>query len=217
MIIEVFKNNFFPFYSGNYYEELEEESSEGENEESSESEDKIPVISTCEQITLLGKFYVSDLISKYFKEKSLIEFLNQLKDYRKNSKTFQRYNNLMVHLIIGLRKLEKDIRNMSEDEVENKILNYLKDLVRKIVDVNQKLDDMTPLETEEEAAQRPQRQRLKILTPKQMITRLPILLTQLKTGNNSEKLKNEIRQLLYSLYRSKNRIKTIYNSLMNTI
>ena len=166
---------------------------------------------------MLGKFYVSDLISKYLKKKPLIEFLNQLKDYRKNSKKFQRYNNLMVHLIIGLRKLEKDIRNMSEDEVENKILNYLKDLVRKIVDANQKLDDMTLLETEKEAAQRPQRQILKILTPKQMITRLPILLAQLKTGNNSEKLKHEIRQLLYSLYRSKNRSKKIYNSLMNTI
>ena len=42
---------------------------------------------------------------------------------------------------------------------------------------------------------------LKILTPDQMLNRLPITLTQLKAGNNSEKLKNEIRQLLYSLYR----------------
>ena len=43
-----------------------------------------------------------------------------------------------------------------------------------------------------------------ILTPNQMLSRLPITLAQLKAGNNSEKLKNEIRQLLYSLYRSKN-------------
>ena len=42
---------------------------------------------------------------------------------------------------------------------------------------------------------------LKILTPNQMFSRLPITLAQLKAGNNSEKLKNEIRQLLYSLYR----------------
>ena len=42
---------------------------------------------------------------------------------------------------------------------------------------------------------------LKILTPNQMLSRLPITLAQLKAGNNSEKLKNEIRQLLYSLYR----------------
>ena len=45
---------------------------------------------------------------------------------------------------------------------------------------------------------------LKIPTPNQMFSRLPITLAQLKAGNNSEKLKNEIRQLLYSLYRSKN-------------
>ena len=44
---------------------------------------------------------------------------------------------------------------------------------------------------------------LKMLTPNQMLRRLPISLAQLKAGNNSEKLKNEIRQLLYSLYRSK--------------
>ena len=42
---------------------------------------------------------------------------------------------------------------------------------------------------------------LKILTPNQMLSRLPITLAQLKAGNNSEKLKNEIRQILYSLYR----------------
>ena len=46
-------------------------------------------------------------------------------------------------------------------------------------------------------------QGLKILTPSQMLRRLPISLAQLKAGNNSEKLKNETRQLLYSLYRSK--------------
>ena len=55
------------------------------------------------------------------------------------------------------------------------------------------------------------------MTPKQMITRLPILLAQLKAGNNSQKLKNEIRQILYSLCRSKNLSKTIYNNLINSI
>ena len=45
------------------------------------------------------------------------------------------------------------------------------------------------------------RRELKILTPGQMLSRLPFSLAQLKAGNNSEKLKNEIRQLLYSLYR----------------
>ena len=49
---------------------------------------------------------------------------------------------------------------------------------------------------------------LKRLTPQQMLARLPISLAQLYAGNNSQKLKNEIRQLLYSLYRSKQFIKT---------
>ena len=55
------------------------------------------------------------------------------------------------------------------------------------------------------------------VTPSQVISRLPISLAQLKAGNNSEKLKNEIRQLLYCLYCSKKLIKTIYNNLIKTI
>ena len=58
---------------------------------------------------------------------------------------------------------------------------------------------------------------LKILTPDQMLGRLPITIAQLKAGNNSKKLLNEIRQLLYSLYRSKKLAKTIYNNLINAI
>ena len=61
---------------------------------------------------------------------------------------------------------------------------------------------MPELESEEPAEQKGVG--LKKLTPDQMLSRLPITLVQLKAGNNSEKLKNEIRQLLYSFYRSKN-------------
>ena len=63
--------------------------------------------------------------------------------------------------------------------------------------------DMPDLESEESAAQRrnQQGQGLKRLTPNQMISRLPISLAQLKSGNNSERLKNEVRQPLYSWHR----------------
>ena len=66
--------------------------------------------------------------------------------------------------------------------------------------------DMPDLDTEESAAERrnQQGQGLKILTPNQMFSRLPITLAQLKAENNFEKLKNEIRQILYTLYQSKN-------------
>ena len=60
-------------------------------------------------------------------------------------------------------------------------------------------------------------QGLKIRTPNQMLSRLTITLAQLKAGNNSEKLKNEIRQLLYSLYRSKKLTKQLYKSLIDII
>ena len=50
-----------------------------------------------------------------------------------------------------------------------------------------------------------------------MLSRLPISLAQLEKGNNSEKLKSEIRQLLYSLYRSKNMTKQVYNNLIKYI
>ena len=58
---------------------------------------------------------------------------------------------------------------------------------------------------------------LKFLTPNQMVSRLPITLAQLKAVKSSEKLKNEIRQLLYSLYRSKKITKQLYKSLIDII
>ena len=58
---------------------------------------------------------------------------------------------------------------------------------------------------------------LKILTPNQMLKRLPIAHTQVKAGNNSESLLNEIRQIVYSLYRSKEITKKVYNNIINSV
>ena len=58
---------------------------------------------------------------------------------------------------------------------------------------------------------------LKILTPKQMLQRLPIALAQVKAGNNSESLLNEIRQIVYSLYQSKEITKKVYNNIIKSI
>ena len=58
---------------------------------------------------------------------------------------------------------------------------------------------------------------LKILTNKQVLNSLPILLAQIQAGNNSTKLKNETRQILYSLYRSKVLTKSVYNNLIKAI
>ena len=59
--------------------------------------------------------------------------------------------------------------------------------------------------------------KLKILTSKQMLQRLPIALAQVKVCNNSEKLLNEIRQIVYSLYQSKEITKKIYSNLMKSL
>ena len=58
---------------------------------------------------------------------------------------------------------------------------------------------------------------LEILTPKQILQRLPIALAQVKAGNNSEILLNEIRQIVYSLYQSKQITKKVYNNIIKSI
>ena len=100
-------------------------------------------------------------------------------------------NNGIVNVIkSGLSDLKNEIKNISEEEKEIEKTNEMKDVVEEILEFNK---------------QNQQGQGLKILTPDdQMLSRLPITLAQLKAGNNSQKLINEIRQLFYFLYRSKN-------------
>ena len=78
---------------------------------------------------------------------------------------------------------------------------------------------MPDLECEKSASEKINQQGkgLKMLTPNQMLNRLPISLAQLKAGNDYEKLRNEIRQLLYSLYRSEKLTKQLYKSLTDII
>ena len=89
---------------------------------------------------------------------------------------------------------------MSENEIKTEQPNAIVNVVEKIVDFNN---------------QNQTGQGLKVLTPDQMLSRLPITLAQLQAVNNSEKLKNQIKQLLYSLYRSKKLTEIIYKHLIN--
>ena len=73
---------------------------------------------------------------------------------------------------------------------------------------------MPPLEGDEEEVK--EKKELKTLTPKKLLTKLLILLAQVKTGSNSYKLKNEIRQILYLLYQHNKITKNVYNNLMNS-
>ena len=98
--------------------------------------------------------------------------------------------------------IEDVVEEMSEEERKNKKPDKILKIVEDIFKFNE---------------QQQSGQGLKILTPSQMLSRLLISLAQLEAGNNSEKLKNEIRQLLYSLYRSKNVTKQVYSNLAKYI
>ena len=77
------------------------------------------------------------------------------------------------------------------------------------------LTDMRPLEGDEEEVK--EGKGLKILTPNKLLTRLPILLAQINAGNNSNKSKNEIRQILYLFYQHNKSTKNFYNNLIKSI
>ena len=118
-------------------------------------------------------------------------------------KNLYQINNKVVNVInSGLKDLKEKIKEMSEEErkVEetDKIVKIVEDILRFI-------------------KQKQEGEIIKILTPNQMLCRLPISLAQLKAGNSSEKIKNEIRQLLYSIYRSKNMTKQVYNNIIKPI
>ena len=99
--------------------------------------------------------------------------LYELKNKKENDK--------LVNVIkSGLSDLKNKIKKMSEDEKEIEKPDKILKIVKEILDFNK---------------QNQIGKGLKILTPDQMLSRLPITLAQLKAGNISEKLKNEIRQL----------------------
>ena len=113
-------------------------------------------------------------------------------------------NNELVNVIkSGLIDLKNKIKETSEDEKKNiKKPDKIFKIVEEILEFNK---------------QKQSGLGLKILTPNQILSSWPITLAQLKAGNNSEKLKNEIKQLLYSLYRSKKLTKELYKSLIDFI
>ena len=86
------------------------------------------------------------------------------------------------------------------------VINFFRDYIKMLSDANY---DSKHSETKGKG--------LKILTPKQMLQRLPIALAQVKTGNNSESLLNEIRQIVYSLHQSKQTTKKVYDNIIKSI
>ena len=120
--------------------------------------------------------------------------------YTTNDK--EKKNELVNVINSGLEYLKEEIKNMPENEKEIEDPESIVEIVEEILKFNE---------------QKQEGQGIKILTPNQMLSRLLISLAQLQAGNNSQKLKNEIIQLLYSLYRSKSMTKQVYNNLMKHI
>ena len=139
-----------------------------------------------------------ELFKKYFnfqRPSDMLAHLNKTNDIEKNNK--------LVNVINSkLKDFKEDIKKMSKEEKEIEDPKSIVEIVKEILKFNE---------------QKKEWQGIKILTSNQMLSRLPISLAQLKAGNNSEKLKNEIRQLLYSLYCSKNMTKQVYNNLIKPL
>ena len=126
--------------------------------------------------------------------------LFKIEDANKNSEFVKEIKNRWSNL-------KDEIKEMSKGQTKNEKPNEILGIINNIIDFNKEVQKQWNQEG----------QGLKILTPSQILSRLPISLAQLKAGNNSEKLKNEIRQLFYSLYRSKKLTKQIYKSLVDII
>ena len=141
-----------------------------------------------------------DKISKYIAEEEtgiIEELFKRQFNFQRRSDIFNSLNNIndieknnkLVNVInSGLKHLKKEIKEMSEEKINTEKPDKIVKIVREILKFKKQNQDGKGI---------------KILTLIQMLSRLPISLAQLKAVNNSEKLKNEIRQLLYFLYRSK--------------
>ena len=142
-----------------------------------------------------------------FNTKEITKSLKQLRNKLINFSKFDEECNKFVDNIVKFEyyKSEKEPGSVSPNQ--KKMRRYARDL-KDIFDLyNLKSDSDTSKKGEG----------LKILTNKQMLNRLPLLLARIEAGNNSIKLKNEARQILYSLYRSKVLTKTGYNNLIKSI
>ena len=120
------------------------------------------------------------------------DFLNKLTNTKTGRKTLEQ---------------EKIINNLERFYASRQeVINFFRDYTEMFSDANYRAKQNETKGTG-----------LKILTPNQMLQRLPIALAQVKAGNNSENLLNEIRQIIYSLYQSKEITKKVYNNLTKSL
>ena len=180
-VIEGIKNGIFPHIDGFQIEKESEEESEESVGESQKANNFKKFIEYIEKESVDINY---DLFKEYFNfslPTALAKKLYEIKNENKNLELVKAIKNNWSHL-------KDEIKKISEDEKRTEQPDQMLEIVEKVPDFNEQI-------------RKQQGSELKILTRNQMLSRLPISLAQFKAGNNSDKLKNEIRQLLFSLYR----------------
>ena len=165
------------------------------------------------------------------RNKMVYKRTNKSYDFR-NFKTIRAFGNEIRNNIISLDRANLEQANLLSyinDFIKTKprdpkkrklradVLNSVTSLVQGIESVLTAFKSGIFCKHEESQEGKGANEMLKILTPNQMLKRLPIALAQVKAGNNSESLLNEIRQIVYSLYRSKEITEKVYNNIINSI
>ena len=136
-------------------------------------------------------------------------------EIRNNVVDIDMANNEQINLIMYIEEFSRSTRPRDPElkELKKEVLDSAIALLKgKDIVYNAFRSGIFPRSEESQEGER-----LKILTPNQMVERLSIALAQIKAGNNSESLLNEIRQIVYSLYRSKEVTKKVYNNIINSI
>ena len=154
----------------------------------------------------------SDMEYKFSVEKDPISLLNAIK---KGEMSLEEAKNRQKDYLKYLNIVRKGNKNPRQKRTKSNIENHFNarnSAIKFIEDYGSMI-----LEAKRLAKKSQEGEGLKKLTPNQMLKRLPIALAQIKAGNNSESLLNEIRQIVYSLYQSKEITKKVYNNIINSI
>ena len=148
-------------------------------------------------------------------EKDSISLLKAIKEGEISLKEARdRQRNYLHYLNIIRKGYKNSVQKKILSNIE-KHFNARENAIKFIEDYGSRVLEARRLAKEQEGTGA--NEMLKILTPNQMLKRLPIALAQVKAGNNSESLLNEIRQIVYSLYQSKETTKKVYNNIVNSI
>ena len=155
----------------------------------------------------------NELLDKNFEYKSIDELVDSFNNPKINEKLDESFDKITTRLN-ALKNLVKILSDTTEKKIIDDVIKSAEFTLDYIASWGDSYSesDFSSFEVNDTKGSG-----LKILAPNQMHSRLPISLAQLKAGSSSEKLKNEIRQLLNSLYRSKKLTKQLYKSLIDII